>query len=99
MLEDKFKKDFEKWLDEQKIAPYKNLFEDIPVEVQFGYLENFAFENDIIFESSYERNTNQYYGSVINVSRGLRVDVSNNIKTPNKFKLRLIEELIILYNG
>lgn len=37
-ISDKCKFDFEKWLDNQNVAPYKVMFYDIPVMVQIAYL-------------------------------------------------------------
>ena len=38
MLTGKVKENFEKWLDNQNIAPYKVMFWDIPKIVQYAYI-------------------------------------------------------------
>lgn len=93
-----FTKDFENWLDQQAVAPYKAIFNDIPLEVQYAYIENFAFEKGYTIEINYERNTKQYFANILFTEKNLRVDISNNIKTPIKIKTEIINKLKQLYN-
>lgn len=92
-----FKKDFEIWLDEQPVAPYKVIFDDIPLEVQYAYIEKFAFDKGYVIETNYERNTKQYFANILYLEKNLRVDVSNNIKTPTKLKTEIVHKLKELY--
>lgn len=41
MVTNECKTDFEKWLEEQPVAPYKAIFWDIPFTVQRAYFELF----------------------------------------------------------
>lgn len=44
LISDKCKSDFESWLEKQQVAPYKNMFFDIPKIVQTSYLIDFFDE-------------------------------------------------------
>lgn len=44
LISDKCKSDFESWLEKQEVAPYKNMFFDIPKIVQTSYLVYFFDE-------------------------------------------------------
>ena len=44
LISDKCKLDFESWLEKQEVAPYKNMFFDIPKIVQTSYLVDFFDE-------------------------------------------------------
>jgi uncharacterized protein with von Willebrand factor type A (vWA) domain len=86
-------KEFEIWLDKQEVAPYKSMFHSIPFSAKRSYIIDFLDEIGLIVEIHYERNTKQFFGSILNVNNNNRVDVSNNIKTRNKFYKQVFEKI------
>ncbi len=69
------------WLDTQEIAPYRVMFDTIPVAVQVGYILDWLESIDVVLDLEYERYSNQYYSKIINKTKGIRVDCSGNFKT------------------
>ena len=98
MLTNKCKQNFEKWLEIQEVAPYKQMFWDIPTSVKHTYLQNFFDQEKIIFEIQYERNTNQYWGSVTDFIKGIKVDITGNFKSREKATNSAVEKQNELYN-
>jgi len=44
----KLKEDFLNWLDKQELAPYKQMFDDIPEFVQVSYVKKYLREQECI---------------------------------------------------
>ena len=75
----KIEQQFEKWLQEQDLAPYPAIVWDIPEMVLQGYILAWADSVDIIFEIQYERTSRQYFGNLLH--KGLRIDISGMFRS------------------
>lgn len=75
MITDKCKTDFEKWLEEQPVAPYKAMFWDIPFTVQFAYLESFFDAANLFISIEYLEHLKQFGGKIKCMNKGLRIDL------------------------
>ena len=72
------KEDFGKWLEIQEVAPYRVMFDTIPDFIQIAYIVEWLDAERILYEVQYERNTNQFFGCVIDFKKGVRSDVTGN---------------------
>lgn len=75
MITQKCKTDFEKWLEEQPLAPYRSMFWDIPFTVQRSYLELFFDAADIYITIEYLDHLKQFGGKVKSINSNLRIDL------------------------
>jgi len=99
MLKGKSLELFETWLNNQEVAPYFVMFDSLPKIIQCAYIIDWFDNINIIFEIQYERNTKQYFGSVTDVEKGIKQDVSGNFKSRVLAMQKAIEIAVELINN
>jgi hypothetical protein len=90
---------FETWLGNEEVAPYKVIFYNTPIEIQHTYFIKFLNSVGIILEVQYERISKQFFGSVLEISKGLKVDIINNFKSRERVINLGIEEADKILNA
>lgn len=66
---------------------------DLIIFLYQSYLLYRYEQQGIIYTKEYCKITKQYYGSILNLNNGVRIDVSNNIKSEHLFRKLLIIEI------
>jgi len=89
----KCKTDFEKWLQEQPLAPYPSMVWDIPLVVRNAFIVSFFDAAEIITTIEYLEHLQQWSGKVKDYISKKRVDL--NLHTSRE---KALEEAIITAN-
>ena len=75
MLTGKARLVFERWLNEQPVAPYATVVWNIPITAFFAYLEDFLATVDIHILIEYHEHIKQFSGKVKDFNKNLRIDL------------------------
>jgi len=98
-MEGQAKLDFLEWLEIQDLAPYVVMFDVIPEFVKHSYIIKWLDEINYIIEVQFERNTNQYFGYVLDLINGIKLNVSGNYHSRFEFNQSAIEKANEIYNA
>lgn len=98
MLTGKCRNDFEKWLNEQEVAPYKSMVWSIPLTAFYSYFEDFLESNGVFSSIEYHEHIEQFSGKIKCPKTKLRLD-TGIFRNRNEIRTDLIEKANEVYNN
>lgn len=75
LINNKCKVDFEKWLNEQDVAPYPQMIYDIPFTAFYSYFNDFLDSVEIFPYIEYHEHIKQFSGKIKDIKKGLRLEL------------------------